>query len=96
MKLNKLKKSEFSNAVLTGKHHFCFSMIVIITGIQLLAPLENDHGLSCPYREKFQCAIFALSLIFTWLGFLYPVANAFVLLTFGAPFVIMLFAELKR
>ncbi|CAH3024731.1 unnamed protein product [Porites evermanni] len=46
-------------------------------------------------REKFQCAIFALSLIFTWLGFLYPVANAFVLLTFGAPFVIMLFAELK-
>jgi len=47
-------------------------------------------------RETFQYAILALSLICTWLGFVYPVANAFVLMTFGAPFLFMLFAELKR
>ena len=52
MKLNKFKKSKFSNAVLTGKHHFCFSTIVIITGIQLLAPLENNHGFVLSLQGK--------------------------------------------
>ena len=52
MKLNKLKKTAFSNAVLTGKHHFCFSMIVIITGIQLLVPLENNHGFILSIQGK--------------------------------------------
>ena len=48
------------------------------------------------HRETFQYAILALSIICTWLGFLYPVINAFVLLAIGVPFVFMLFAELKR
>lgn len=47
-------------------------------------------------RETFQYGVLAMSLICTWLGFLYPVANAFVLLLTSAPFVFMLFAELKR
>ena len=52
MKLNKLKKTKISNAVLTGKHHFCFSMLVIITGIRLLAPLENNHGFILSLQGK--------------------------------------------
>ena len=52
MKLKKLKKSKFSNAVLTGKHHFCFSVIVIITGIQSLVPLENNHGFILSIQGK--------------------------------------------
>ena len=47
-------------------------------------------------RETFQYAVLGLSLVCTWLGFIYPVANAFVLMAFGAPFLFMLFAELKR
>ncbi|XP_022799525.1 alkaline ceramidase-like isoform X2 [Stylophora pistillata] len=54
-----------------------------------LSPFGGD-------RETFQYAVLALSLVCTWLGFVYPVANAFVLMAFGAPFLLMLFAELKR
>ncbi|XP_058951836.2 alkaline ceramidase [Pocillopora verrucosa] len=54
-----------------------------------LSPFGGD-------RETFQYAVLGLSLVCTWLGFIYPVANAFVLMAFGAPFLFMLFAELKR
>ncbi|KAJ7389328.1 Hydrolyzes the sphingolipid ceramide into sphingosine and free fatty acid [Desmophyllum pertusum] len=46
-------------------------------------------------RKKFQYTMLALSLICTWLGFVYPVANAFVLMVVGTPFPFMLFAEMK-
>ncbi|XP_068693680.1 alkaline ceramidase-like isoform X1 [Montipora foliosa] len=46
-------------------------------------------------RETFQYAVLALSLLCTWLGFLYPVANAFVLMVISTPFALMLFAELR-
>ncbi|XP_068740725.1 alkaline ceramidase-like isoform X2 [Montipora capricornis] len=47
------------------------------------------------FMETFQYAVLALSLLCTWLGFLYPVANAFVLMVISTPFALMLFAELR-
>ena len=47
-------------------------------------------------RGKFKCILAAAAFTLTWLGFVYPVANAFVLLLAGFPLALMLFAQLKR
>ena len=47
-------------------------------------------------REKFQVCMVVMAFFCTWLGFIYPVANAFVLMFAGVPFVGILFGEIRR
>ena len=74
---------------------FCFPCFTSSTSLKGVY-IEDEAFFHSNNRETFQYGVLAMSLICTWLGFLYPVANAFVLLLTSAPFVFMLFAELQR
>ena len=50
----------------------------------------------CQWREKFKVWMALVAFFCTWLGFIYPAANAIVLICTGVPFVGMLFSETRR